>query len=184
MLVLGQNLDRTVHRAVADVADGTGVAGKLGLDSGVACDFVRRLRFAGEDQLGPVAGQVGSGLAEHLGFEVAAGRAFLLVNDDQRLSAKLRLAAEEDLLHFLRVKVGNGSIAFEVEVGDEVAAVVRESLSNAVRHARASSVAVSIAVRGAHVTVTVSDDGVGIGPQSITSTPAAANPASSEASSM
>ncbi len=54
----------------------------------------------------------------------------------------------------------------DTELGDEVAAVVRESLSNAVRHARASSVAVSIAVRGAHVTVTVSDDGVGIGPHS------------------
>lgn len=54
----------------------------------------------------------------------------------------------------------------DTELGDEVAAVVRESLSNAVRHAQASSVAVSIAVRGAHVTVTVADDGVGIGPHS------------------
>ncbi|MER3389017.1 MAG: GAF domain-containing protein [Microcella sp.] len=50
----------------------------------------------------------------------------------------------------------------DTELGDEVAAVVRESLSNAVRHARASRVAVSIAVRGAQVTVTVADDGVGI----------------------
>jgi signal transduction histidine kinase len=52
----------------------------------------------------------------------------------------------------------------DTELGDEVAAVVRESLSNAVRHARARSVDVSIAVRGANVAVTVADDGVGIGP--------------------
>ena len=56
-------------------------------------------------------------------------------------------------------------LAYNVRA-EEVAAVVRESLSNAVRHAQASSVAVSIAVRGAHVTVTVADDGVGIGPHS------------------
>jgi len=51
----------------------------------------------------------------------------------------------------------------DTELGDDVAAVVRESLSNAVRHARARSVAVSIAVRGAQVSVSVVDDGVGMG---------------------
>lgn len=60
--------------------------------------------------------------------------------------------------------VGPVDTLVDTELGDEVAAVVRESLANAVRHARATSVAVSIAVRGAHVAVVVADNGVGIGP--------------------
>lgn len=52
----------------------------------------------------------------------------------------------------------------DLGLGDEVAAVVREALSNVVRHARASSVDVSVAVRGAQVVVIVRDDGVGMPP--------------------
>ena len=48
------------------------------------------------------------------------------------------------------------------ELGDEVSAVLREALSNVVRHAQAKSVEASIAVRGAQVVVTVRDDGVGM----------------------
>ncbi|MBX6390203.1 MAG: GAF domain-containing protein [Frankia sp.] len=47
--------------------------------------------------------------------------------------------------------------------GDHVLAVVRESLSNAARHARASSVDVRVAVEGGRVLVEVIDDGVGVG---------------------
>jgi signal transduction histidine kinase len=48
------------------------------------------------------------------------------------------------------------------ELGDEVAAVLREALSNCVRHAQAGLVEASVAVRGAEVVVTVRDDGVGM----------------------
>ena len=48
------------------------------------------------------------------------------------------------------------------ELGDEVSAVLREALSNVVRHAHASLVEASIAVRGAQVVVTVRDDGIGM----------------------
>lgn len=51
----------------------------------------------------------------------------------------------------------------DTSLGDEVAAVVRESLSNAVRHAHASRVTISVAVRGAEVTIEVVDDGRGLG---------------------
>ncbi|MDB4787312.1 hypothetical protein OAG26_01250 [Flavobacteriales bacterium] len=44
----------------------------------------------------------------------------LVVANDVQYEELKECATE--LLHFLRVKVGNGSIAFEVEVGDEVAA--------------------------------------------------------------
>lgn len=50
----------------------------------------------------------------------------------------------------------------DLGLGDEVTAVMREALSNAVRHARASVVAASVAVRGAQVVVSVRDDGVGM----------------------
>lgn len=50
----------------------------------------------------------------------------------------------------------------DTSLGDEVAAVIREALANAVRHARARVVAVSVAVRGAQVVLTVTDDGIGM----------------------
>lgn len=51
----------------------------------------------------------------------------------------------------------------DLGLGDEVCAVMREALSNAVRHAQAGLVEASVAVRGAQVVVLVRDDGVGMG---------------------
>ena len=48
------------------------------------------------------------------------------------------------------------------EVGEQLVAVLREALSNAARHARASKVEVALTVDGATATLTVTDDGVGI----------------------
>jgi signal transduction histidine kinase len=45
----------------------------------------------------------------------------------------------------------------------EVSAVVRESLTNVAKHAQAMRVGVTVAVAGASLTVTVEDDGVGLG---------------------
>lgn len=50
----------------------------------------------------------------------------------------------------------------DLGLGDEVCAVMREALSNAVRHAHASLVEASVAVRGAQVVVIVRDDGTGM----------------------
>jgi signal transduction histidine kinase len=49
-------------------------------------------------------------------------------------------------------------------VGPQLLAVLREALSNAVRHAGASRVAVSVAVTGEELVATVTDDGTGAGP--------------------
>ncbi len=49
-------------------------------------------------------------------------------------------------------------------VGENLLAVLREALSNAARHAKASRVDVVIAVDDAAVTATISDDGVGLPP--------------------
>ncbi|MBR7834866.1 GAF domain-containing protein [Actinospica durhamensis] len=48
------------------------------------------------------------------------------------------------------------------EVGEQLVAVLREALSNAARHARASKVDVALTVDGTTATLTVADDGVGI----------------------
>src|SRR5581483_10142413 len=48
------------------------------------------------------------------------------------------------------------------ELADQLIAVLREGLSNAARHARASKVEVSVSVDGTCATLTVVDDGVGI----------------------
>jgi signal transduction histidine kinase len=49
------------------------------------------------------------------------------------------------------------------DVGDDVLAVVRESLSNVARHARADSAEVEVSATADRLTVDVRDDGVGLG---------------------
>ncbi|HYJ68838.1 MAG TPA: GAF domain-containing protein [Nocardioidaceae bacterium] len=53
--------------------------------------------------------------------------------------------------------------AVPIEVRPHVLAVVRETLSNAARHARANAVNVEVDVRGGRLSITVSDNGVGVG---------------------
>lgn len=48
------------------------------------------------------------------------------------------------------------------DVAEHLVAVLREALSNAARHARASTVDVEVAVDGSHATLVVADNGVGI----------------------
>lgn len=50
------------------------------------------------------------------------------------------------------------------DIADDIVAVTREGLSNAARHAKASSVAVTVAVTHESVDITVEDDGVGLSP--------------------
>jgi signal transduction histidine kinase len=47
-------------------------------------------------------------------------------------------------------------------IGNELLAVLRESLSNVSRHANARSVSVHIAVDSATLTVVITDDGIGL----------------------
>jgi len=63
----------------------------------------------------------------------------------------------------LRVTVSAGSVEVPVFLG-LTARIVQEALTNVVRHARASSVHVSIAQSSDGVTIDVSDDGAGKAP--------------------
>jgi signal transduction histidine kinase len=49
------------------------------------------------------------------------------------------------------------------DLADDVIACVRETLTNVAKHARASAVTVDLALAGSALTVTVADDGVGVG---------------------
>lgn len=49
-------------------------------------------------------------------------------------------------------------------LAEHAEAVVREGVSNAVRHARAANLLVNVAVRDGKMSINVSDDGVGIPP--------------------
>ena len=50
------------------------------------------------------------------------------------------------------------------EIRPDLLAVLREALSNVVRHARASRLAVEVRAEARRLTLTVSDDGVGTDP--------------------
>lgn len=67
------------------------------------------------------------------------------------------------------VKINEIDMRIDMDLGDDVVAVVREGLSNIARHARATAGAVTVDVRGAgssgRVTVSIEDDGRGIDPE-------------------
>ncbi|MBF4609412.1 GAF domain-containing protein [Curtobacterium sp. VKM Ac-1393] len=58
--------------------------------------------------------------------------------------------------------VGAVDVMVPTELGDDIVAVVRESLTNVGRHARAASTELQIAIDNEHLTVRVDDDGRGI----------------------
>ncbi|MDG4830141.1 GAF domain-containing protein [Solwaraspora sp. WMMD1047] len=88
------------------------------------------------------------------------------------MSAALRteireaVAVAAELLGFRPVLELAGPVDSAVPdaVRPDLLAVLREALANAVRHARASRVAVAVRVAGARLTLTVTDDGVGTDP--------------------
>jgi signal transduction histidine kinase len=59
---------------------------------------------------------------------------------------------------------GNLDSALTGDIADDAVACVREAVTNAAKHANARSVEVDVAVVGDELTVTVLDDGAGIGP--------------------
>jgi len=86
----------------------------------------------------------------------SAGRTIRVVVN-QLVDDASRVLGFRPTLHF------NGVLdSIDQEVTDEVAAVVRESLSNVARHARANKVEVSLSHIGEKLSVMISDDGAGI----------------------
>ena len=79
-----------------------------------------------------------------------------------RINTLMRETLEGEELDSRLEFAGPVDTLVNTELGDEVAAVLREALSNVVRHAHASLVEASVAVRGAEVVVTVRDNGVGM----------------------
>ncbi|WP_432511398.1 GAF domain-containing sensor histidine kinase [Kineococcus sp. SYSU DK001] len=86
---------------------------------------------------------------------------------EEDIAVELRDLTEEfgDLLGFTPSLLVSGPQTSTVsgELADHVRAALRESLSNCARHARATSVVVRLEVSGGQLTLTVTDDGVGLG---------------------
>jgi signal transduction histidine kinase len=61
-----------------------------------------------------------------------------------------------------RVTISGPIVSVPDDAADDVVAVVREALSNAARHAHATRVSLEITAKGSALTVTVSDDGIGV----------------------
>jgi signal transduction histidine kinase len=74
------------------------------------------------------------------------------LSEDEENTPRLTFAGPVDLL------VTDG-------IADDVMAVVREGLSNAVRHSGASQIEIDVSTDGSSVTVTVTDDGRGMDPK-------------------
>ena len=86
----------------------------------------------------------------------AAGRTLRVVVN-QLVDESARVLSFRPTLHF------NGVLdSIDSQVTDEVAAVVREALSNVARHSRARKVEVSLSHVGERLMVVISDDGHGI----------------------
>jgi len=94
-------------------------------------------------------------------FDLQAGQS---VSEGLR-SSVLQLAADADERLGFHPRVhfeGPVDTVADKDVGEQLLAVLRESLSNVIRHAQASSVDVTLAA-GAELVLVVSDDGVGPG---------------------
>ncbi len=88
---------------------------------------------------------------------------------DLRQEVEGLLGAAQDGLGFLPQLTVEGELsALTVELEGDLVAVIREALANVSRHARASRADVSV-VATMTLTITVSDDGVGIDPMASTS---------------
>ena len=87
---------------------------------------------------------------------------------DLRQEIEDLLRAAEDGLGFLpKLSIDGPLSSLTVELEADLVAVVREAVSNVARHARASTVVVSVVVTAGPtrmLTITVSDDGIGVDP--------------------
>lgn len=114
-----------------------------------------------------IAAQVGEIDAAIADFRTAI---FTLQTSDPRSLRRRLLDVVNELAPLLD---GSPRIAFSGPVdllvtgllADDVVAVVRESLTNVARHARATTTEVSVTATASHVTIVVDDDGIGISAQ-------------------
>jgi signal transduction histidine kinase len=142
-------------------------------------DLVSQELFAASIQLESLGERVPAefraGLAACLGHVKRAQhevRGVVSTLDNERasepLSARLHreiVLAQESLGFVPAVKVDWSSIPVELEadaaLGDDLVAVLRESLSNVAQHAHASRAAVALTIEDQRLTLSVKDDGIG-----------------------
>jgi signal transduction histidine kinase len=119
-----------------------------------------------------------SRLTEDLGVEhpvtIAARRALsavrgaiidLSASDEPTATDALRAVADElARRHGVRIAVDTGQEALAGAAREAVVRIVREAIVNAVRHGGAKNIIVRLQTDGSQLTMTIDDDGCGLGP--------------------
>ncbi|MFT4122466.1 MAG: GAF domain-containing protein [Microbacteriaceae bacterium] len=96
-------------------------------------------------------------------FELGEEPSHADYSQKQRLNQLVRLALEGEAIDSSVDFSGPVDTLLDSELGEQVEAVLREALSNVVRHARASRVDIAVAVSAGEVRVIVTDNGRGLG---------------------
>lgn len=96
-------------------------------------------------------------------FQLSSPPTALAYSQKQRLNQLVRTTLEGEGIDSSLDFSGPVDTLIDSELGDEVSAVIREALSNVVRHAEASRVDISVAVSTTGVRVVVTDNGRGLG---------------------
>jgi signal transduction histidine kinase len=96
-------------------------------------------------------------------FQLNSAPSTLAYSQKQRLNQLVRETLEGKGLDSSLEFSGPIDTLIDSRLGDEVAAVIREALSNVVRHADATRVDISVAVSTSQVRVVVTDNGRGLG---------------------
>jgi signal transduction histidine kinase len=151
-----ERIARDLHDHVIQslFAVGLGLQSALGALTGPAA-----ARISGQiDSIDVIIRQIRATIFE-LGTETAAPG----YSQKQRLNQLVRTTLDGEGMDSSVTFTGPVDTLVDSELGDEVEAVLREALSNVVRHAHASRVDISIAVTSSEVHVVVTDNGRGVG---------------------
>ena len=95
-----------------------------------------------------------------------------IMDIETQRSSPLRLQLEDALMPILHAGEASLDLSIDMprcddEVSRHIRAVCTEAASNAVRHGHAKHINIAIVLEGENLTVTVSDDGVGIPPDAV-----------------
>ncbi|MDM4764183.1 histidine kinase [Galbitalea sp. SE-J8] len=96
-------------------------------------------------------------------FQLGEEPSRLAYSQKQRLNQLVRTALEGEAIDSSLEFAGPVDTLVDSELGDDVEAVLREALSNIVRHAHASRVDIAVVVADDEVRVLVTDNGRGVG---------------------
>jgi two-component system CheB/CheR fusion protein len=133
----------------------------------VASTLEHKLRSAGSDEADAAAELVTQMREAHSQVrEIAKGLAPVMTPDQNIATALAELAKRTHAVHHLACDfASNGKVTIKsLDVTDHLYHIAAESVSNAIRHARASHIHIALTRDDQNLTMIVRDDGVGLPP--------------------